>query len=508
MYYHEPWFDEAQAWLIGRDATIKELLSSITHYEGHPPLWHLILMPFAKLGVPFEIGLKSVNFTLATMAMGILIFKAPFNRFIRCTIPFTYFFFYQYGVISRTYSLMMLGFVLSAMFFKERNEKPFRFIAALSLICGASAYGIVIAAGVSLVWLWEIVGKSFTLHKIKLFFKSKNFFALSLLLIYNILLLLCIYPYQDTFAVNAVGNPKLVMLFYMFFIAPADATCLVGYQGNSFQIFTCAMISVIIIVTILKVTGMVQKRALFIVPYLLLALFGGIVYFSIHHVGIITMFYMFLFWCCFDKSAEATETHKVIPPKRMYFTGYLLIYIMICISIYWSISASVKEISLNYGTGRETAQFIINNKLDQKNILAAWGEFSDSDSGDKYQDYNLLQGIPALAYFDKNVFYNFNYKLNNKCYLLLKTNTNGDYTKKIIRDDYPDVLIGIDDPIYTFGFEINMDDFALVKSIPTNLIWKSETIEGRQFIYMRKDLLKDYPNLTPLNIEEEKVQDK
>ncbi len=156
MYFHEPWFDEAQAWLIAQDASILELITSITHYEGHPPIWFLVLMPFAKLGLPFEIGLKTVNFVIATTAMGLLIFKAPFPRIIRCTIPFTYFFFYQYGVISRTYSMMMLGFVLSALFYKDRNTKPYHFTASLAIVCGSSVYGMVICAGIALVWLAEV----------------------------------------------------------------------------------------------------------------------------------------------------------------------------------------------------------------------------------------------------------------------------------------------------------------------------------------------------------------
>jgi len=48
MYFHEPWFDEVQAWMIARCATIKELLTVIPHYEGHPPLWHMILMPIVE----------------------------------------------------------------------------------------------------------------------------------------------------------------------------------------------------------------------------------------------------------------------------------------------------------------------------------------------------------------------------------------------------------------------------------------------------------------------------
>lgn len=39
--FHEPWYDEAEAWQIARCASIKDILFTIPHYEGHPPLWHL-----------------------------------------------------------------------------------------------------------------------------------------------------------------------------------------------------------------------------------------------------------------------------------------------------------------------------------------------------------------------------------------------------------------------------------------------------------------------------------
>ena len=64
--FHEPWFDEAQAWQIAKCASLQEMLFEIPHYEGHPPLWHLILAIPAKLGVPFEIGLKTVGFLIST----------------------------------------------------------------------------------------------------------------------------------------------------------------------------------------------------------------------------------------------------------------------------------------------------------------------------------------------------------------------------------------------------------------------------------------------------------
>ena len=34
--FHEPWFDEAQAWQIAKCANIKDILFEIPHYEGLP----------------------------------------------------------------------------------------------------------------------------------------------------------------------------------------------------------------------------------------------------------------------------------------------------------------------------------------------------------------------------------------------------------------------------------------------------------------------------------------
>jgi uncharacterized phage-associated protein len=41
--HHEPWADEAQAWLLSRDLGYRYLVFHQIAYEGHPPLWFTIL---------------------------------------------------------------------------------------------------------------------------------------------------------------------------------------------------------------------------------------------------------------------------------------------------------------------------------------------------------------------------------------------------------------------------------------------------------------------------------
>src|SRR3954471_21317868 len=102
--HHEPWMDEAQAWLLAKDTSFKELFLKYLRYEGSPGLWHLVLMIPAKLGLPyFTINILSAAFS----ACGVWIFLrySPFPPLIRMLFPFSYFILFQYAVVARSYCL-------------------------------------------------------------------------------------------------------------------------------------------------------------------------------------------------------------------------------------------------------------------------------------------------------------------------------------------------------------------------------------------------------------------
>ena len=155
-YFHEPWYDEAQSWLIARAASIKDMFFYIPHYEGHPPFWWLILAPFAKVGLPYEITLKTINIALCSFGIGLFLFKAPFKRLFKFLIPFSFFLFYQYGIISRCYCLTIIAFMLAAITYQNRNIKPFAYVGSLMFLCATSAYGIIFSGGLAIVWLLEL----------------------------------------------------------------------------------------------------------------------------------------------------------------------------------------------------------------------------------------------------------------------------------------------------------------------------------------------------------------
>lgn len=519
MYFHEPWFDEAQAWLIARDATIGELIGSITHYEGHPPVWFLLLMPFAKAGVPFEIGVKSINFIFAASAMGLLIFKAPFSRAIRCVIPFTYFFFYQYGVISRPYSLMMLGFVLCALAYKNRNAKPYRFAGALAVVCGTSAYGIIIAAGIALVWLIEIIRERSIGKSIPALLANRRIHALGILFAINLFFVYCMIPYSDTYAANLEPhNTLLVRLFYMLFMAPADAVCSSSYGYSAIDISFnmqaagSLIMGSVINLAIFTAARIYGKTSLFVVPYAAFAALSAFAYFYSHHLGIIVLFYVFLFWCMLgdrpvNPALPAFILRSVKGERDMRYlrvVGLYLIIIILIVQVYWTIAATYKDILKNYGTGRAAAEFITDNAFDELTIMTDWEKKTNYLTGLIRIDYNQLYCIPTLAYFDTNIFYNLNEGKCNKNYLTHIIDENGYHVKKLADGGYPDVLFGTVELKDIYGSKANLHrDYALVCSVHGNTIWKDEVFENRQLIFLRRDLLEKYPDLVELDYIQE-----
>ena len=110
--FHEPWFDEAQAWQIAKCASYQDIFFYLPHLEAHPPFWHLFLSIFAKNNFPYEITIKTISFVFSYFSAILIILKSPFLRIIRILLPFNYFLFYQYGIISRPYCLIMLAFII------------------------------------------------------------------------------------------------------------------------------------------------------------------------------------------------------------------------------------------------------------------------------------------------------------------------------------------------------------------------------------------------------------
>lgn len=131
-FRHEPWRDESQAWLIARDATLADLFGGLLSDEGHPALWYLLLMPFAKLGAPYQ-TMVVISMIVMLTAM-VTLYVADIPLWIKLVVPFTPLAVYNLPVMSRSYCLMALFCALIIAGYPNRLRHPWTFAVLVALL--------------------------------------------------------------------------------------------------------------------------------------------------------------------------------------------------------------------------------------------------------------------------------------------------------------------------------------------------------------------------------------
>ncbi len=153
--HHVPWADEAQAWLIARDMSWWQMVAHGVRYEGSPALWHSLLLVLNRLhfsyaGMHWFTGLFGVSSTL------VLYRWAPFPRYLRLLLPFTFFLLYQDTVVARSYALFaVLAFAACALI-RSQRQRPLLLALVLGLMANTSAHAFITAAGFVLTAAWML----------------------------------------------------------------------------------------------------------------------------------------------------------------------------------------------------------------------------------------------------------------------------------------------------------------------------------------------------------------
>lgn len=527
-FFHEPWFDEAQAWAIARSGTIKEILFEIPHYEGHPPLWHLILVPFAKLGAPYELSLAAVNIFFMTLAVAVLLFKSPFPKLIRCLLPFNFFLFYQYGVISRPYCILVLAIFLAAVCYKNRNEHPVKYLLCLALMCAVHSYGIMIAGCLCIVWLIEIFTEYKKSGKLADILKDRRCWLMFCLLIFAMLVMAAIVPDENVYLGGKMSNETekkfdfscINILFCFVIFSDSIITSFFNYAGVPSEIASqipVIVVSILLVALFVTITYRNKKLLTFLLPYGVLSIFGSFVYISPHHIGVITAFVIFVLWIIVD------ENGKVLLPeymnkisakigKKLKVILKAIAFLPLLIPIAWSCTSSYFDIRYPYWFD-EAADFIKEYHLDDYKIIGYWqqvlnGEIDDDafwnvDEADyMWHDYPNLQGISVALnpYFDKNIFCYFNIDKHDKTFQYYRANTQkeaeGEFSKWREQGE-PDVVIERCEITKAYP-DIDVDNYVAVKRIYFYKPYKFETYDQYITIYVTKDLFNKIGTLEEL----------
>ncbi|MCU1429138.1 MAG: hypothetical protein JWL83_3138 [Actinomycetia bacterium] len=143
MWRHEMWRDELQAWMIARAShSLPDLFNNI-RYEGHPALWYLLLWPLAKINTaPWMMQLAQL--TIAALALALVLWRAPFTNLQKALFAGGYFVVFEYGTLSRSYSLGFLFVAATCAVASTRHRWPWCGVT-LALLALTSAFDALLA---------------------------------------------------------------------------------------------------------------------------------------------------------------------------------------------------------------------------------------------------------------------------------------------------------------------------------------------------------------------------
>lgn len=469
VFRHEPWFDEAQAWLLARDSTPLELLTRYMRYEGSPGLWHLILMIPAKLQLPYYF-LNIVSALFASAGIYVFLHYSPFPTIVKLLYPFSFFAFYQYAVVARSYTLIPLILFLIAIIYDKKKDKPFLFVFLIILLSNVSIHGTIIAFGLITVQLIEIIRIWSSLGSDKKINHIISFASFGIVLL---LLYLQLKPPPDILTIAdfriKTGNFYTTSLSVLS-DSLATNFCIPATKNSFFYSLSGFISSAGIIISFLWF--FIRRRFLtFIIPFIGLGLLFTSVYANAWHQGTVFYLWFFVLWISYDNST----TEDPFPVKTIKSLTIILIVMVLSIQIYWSYNSFIFDRKHNYSASREAANFIKYNRLENKKIYI---------SG--------FHTISILPYFSDNIFCNFNNQ-KKPCFWLWSGKNSiysegyldtGKYDPDIIIlgiKNYSDKIAGIEN---TWLPEI--PGYKLLKLFSGNLYWKDKPFEKDSFAIYSK----------------------
>ena len=514
MYFHEPWFDEAQSWLIARDSSFADLLTLRPHYEGHPPLWTLLLSIPAKTGVPYEIGLKGVQFLCAALLGGWLIFRAPFNRLTIALLPFTYFICFQYGVTARPYALLCVSLLMVAHYWKYADSKPsntWKLVLSLVLMCAISSYGIAIAAGFALAWVVRSVQIAGIKNAVcEIFSNINRLLGWILLAFVGFASIACIWPAANAFGSRATfsGNSHLIQFLYFIFVVPSESmfTAFAGdvsLRRMSLGILPtiiCVLISILIWAFAICIAKRRKMLVSLILPYLTFAIIAT-QYFTLHHAGIVFVFFIAQLWMCVANKPlnfDITLANKL--SNKCAFTQSIIV-ILLAPSLIWNIFACVNDIRFDYSGSRALAQFIQRNHAENKRFVTSW--LHNEEKTDKFgkvispefEDVHQYswQLITANPYFAKNLI-DCSYK--NSSFITNERPSESQTLDEIsackAKKEPQFFVTESSEPWYYFvALDYNIEHYTAHVIAKTKSSFKSNVSEGTVTVYERKSSVKE-----------------
>lgn len=356
---HELWRDEANVWLIAKELSPLELFAEIK-YQGHPCLWYVLLMPFAKAGLPFR-TISFISYLIMAVTTGLFLFKAPMRKIVKTAAVFSPIFTYYYAEIARNYCLIALLLVLLALCYPKRNERCILYGLLLGLLVQSDVIILMGAGMISLMWLSENVWKSI---RGKTYGPVLNILKGIWIPLFSLVLLIAQFSRvadSPVFQVNSYGLSQLLKAIWHY--ACWILVRLTG-RGELFCQLFLFLLAVFLLVASIRLKNL-WAAAVMASAYLFEAAFSVMIY-QLHIWHFIALCFVMLWtiWVLYLQREEKKPEGKVVE-RALLGTELMVILLSVCMFLRWNdkeeSSSLANALSGVYSDGVYAAEYIKEN---------------------------------------------------------------------------------------------------------------------------------------------------
>ena len=402
--WHEPWSDEAQAWLLARDLSIPQLLFHNLRYESHPALWYLILWVPSHLHLNYAV-LGWISAAIAAAGIYVLLRLSPFPFYLRAILPFTFFLAYQFAVVARSYVLFPPLCFLIAHVYRQTRPRPVFMAVLLALLANVSVHGTLVACTFAAIYSWNLFHERRSAALSRRTLTS----AAILFLASIVLVAVTIYPPAD---LHTTASPTVSRAIHSLAFQPqtassspysspapqvnqtfhtatdtspharegrivtrlSDLPWVLSYAVSTSRFLSCFLYLLVVVYLYSR------KRLLLLAPLAILTLFLGFIYAREWHLGLLWIVLLMVLWAAWDGEADCSR------PTLQNALAVLLALVSL-LQLPWIWNAIRYDIHSQYYPAKQAAAYL--HTLPPGLRIAGFG------------DANTI-----LPYFSKNIFFN------------------------------------------------------------------------------------------------------
>lgn len=370
IFNHELWGDEIHSWNIVKASDSLSDLFANKRYEGHPPVWYILLWGISKFTHDL-IFIQLLQFIIASLAVYLLLFKSPIPLIHKILLPFGYFFLFEYGVLSRNYAIgILLAFIICIILWGSMRYRLLMYYFLLFLLSNTHLLALILAGSLHLYFLLMNIEQ------------KKKVSTIAIHVIIGMLVfipsLYFIFPPSDSqlgadFLKNNLNVQQLAMIskspLRVFMPVPAwwefnfwNTQFLLELQGSSviWKVFTLAVSLILLGTPVLVLSKNRKCLAVFVaniaVTFIIATLFPLTTarYVGFIFIGLIVAYWLYCYETPIDKKNK------------------LLITVLLLFQVLAGVFAVVKDIYLPFSNSYRVSELIAKVPPNEKLVTDYW----------------------------------------------------------------------------------------------------------------------------------------